>query len=293
MTASEATTASTAPQPKQAKRSGAKVNGERRTLKDVYASGPEEPIKRLRRAPAVVAAYPGGGDSLDAAARLPPARMPWAGAAPPLRKGLAAGSPVTLTGIASKPALNGRDGWSLGLCPSTERCVVQLEPRLGQRRMPEPIAVRPECIADGEDFPADLSGVAEYISDAQIAAEMAGSNCEGRRSVERAKRAIGAAHTVLNYSYYGHHGIYSLEYGVAKRMQYLLDVFHNNTKLKWWVRNMVAGGSPDFMCEYTGAEVHFYCLNARQMAAFVRTGYDPSYGFLPQQLHSTLVLDEY
>ena len=28
------------------------------------------------------------------------------------------------------------------------------------------------------------------------------------------------------------------------------------------------------------------------MAAFVRTGYDPSYGFLPQKLHSKLVSAE-
>ena len=48
----------------------------------------------------------------------------WAGAAPPLRNGLAPGSPIVLTGIASKPELNGRKGWSLGLHPETGRCVV-------------------------------------------------------------------------------------------------------------------------------------------------------------------------
>ena len=87
--------------------------------------------------------------------------------------------------------------------------------------------------------------------------------------------------------------IEGLESGVAKRMDYLTRIFHNRDKIKWWVANMVASGSPDFMCAHTGAEVHFYCLNARQMAAFVRTGYDPSYGALPQQLHAKLVLEEY
>ena len=217
----------------------------------------------------------------------------WAGAAPPLRKGLAAGSPISLTGIASKPALNGRHGWSLGLNPSNGRCVVQLEPLPSERGMPEPFAVRAECIDGGADFPADLTGVASYISDAEIAEELAGSNCNGRRSVEQTKRAIRAAHTVLDRFYYGADGPEGLEPGVAKRMDYLTRIFHNRDKIKWWVANMVASGSPDFMCAHTGAEVHFYCLNARQMAAFVRTGYDPSYGVLPQQLHAKLVLEEY
>jgi hypothetical protein len=159
--------------------------------------------------------------------------------------------------------------------------------------MPEPFAVRSECVDGGEEFAPDLSGVAEYISDAQIAEELAGSNCDGQRSVEQTKRAIRAAHTVLAAFYYGPGGPDGLEYGVAKRINYLQGVFHSQGKIRWWVHNMVASGSPDFMCEHTGAEVHFYCLNARQLAAFVRTGYDPSYGFLPPQLHSKLVLEEY
>ena len=220
-------------------------------------------------------------------------QCPWAGAAPPLRKGLAAGSPIKLTGIASKPELNGRDGWSLGLCPSSGRCAVQCEPLPGERRMPDPFTVRPECVDGGEELSPDLSGLAEYISDAQIAAELAGSNCDGRRSVEQTKRAIYAAQTVLERFYYGPGGLDGLEYGVAKRMKYLSGVFHSKAKLKWWVENMVASGSPDFMCEHTGREIHFYCLNARQMAAFVRTGYDPSYGLLPKQLHSKLMPEEY
>ena len=50
--------------------------------------------------------------------------------------------------------------------------------------------------------------------------------------------------------------------------------------------------SPDFFCEHTG-EVHFYTLNARQMAAFVRTGNDPKDGKLPPSLTAKLVPVEY
>jgi hypothetical protein len=48
----------------------------------------------------------------------------------------------------------------------------------------------------------------------------------------------------------GGHG--GLEHGVGKRINYLMGVFQNRAKVKWWVQNMVASGSPDFFC----AEVH-------------------------------------
>jgi hypothetical protein len=76
-------------------------------------------------------------------------------------------------------------------------------------------------------------------------------------------------------------------------MQYLTSVFSNAKKITWWVHNMVAAGSPDFLCEHTGGEVHFYCLNARQLAAFVRTGFDPKDGVLPLEMASLLPLGEY
>ena len=50
------------------------------------------------------------------------------GDAPPLRKGFAPGSPITLVGMDSKPQLNGRTGWSLSLIPKNGRCMVLLEP---------------------------------------------------------------------------------------------------------------------------------------------------------------------
>jgi hypothetical protein len=39
---------------------------------------------------------------------------------------------------------------------------------------------------------------------------------------------------------------------VGKRINYLMGVFQNRAKVKWWVQNMVASGSPDIFC----AEVH-------------------------------------
>ena len=108
------------------------------------------------------------------------------------------------------------------------------------------------------------------------------------RTVERTKLAVRAAHTVLERFYYGPGGLDGLEYSVAKRINYLLSVFESSAKLEWWVKQVVASGSPDFLCEHTGAEVHFYCLNHRQIAAFVRTGYDPTDGILPQEFHSCL-----
>ena len=69
------------------------------------------------------------------------------------------------------------------------------------------------------------------------------------------------------------------------------SVFHSAEKLEWWVAQIVASGAPDFMCEHTGEEVHLYCLNARQIACFVRTGYDPKEGILPQDLHTRVPLD--
>ena len=47
-----------------------------------------------------------------------------------------------------------------------------------------------------------------------------------------------------------------------------------------------------FTCEHTGNEVHLYCLNAWQMAAFVRTGYDPKDGVLPPQFVARLPLED-
>merc|ERR1711908_130528 len=162
----------------------------------------------------------------------------------------------------------------------------------GDRSRPTPFSVRVECIDGGEEFAPDLSGVSEYISDAEIAKALEGANEGVERTVDQAKRAIRAAHTVLERFYYGPEGLNGLEPRVRKRIDYVSSVFHTRAKLKWWVENMVASGSPDFMCEHTGEEVHFYCLNARQMAAFVRTGYDPKDGVLPPQFHSSLPLDD-
>jgi len=214
--------------------------------------------------------------------------LPWAGAAPPLRKGLAAGSPITLAAIASKPQLNGRNGWSLGIHPTSGRCMVLLEPELEGERPPAPFSVRPECVDGGEAFAPDLSSVSQYISDAQIREALDGATEGVERTVERTKLAVRAAHTVLERFYYGPGGLDGLEYSVAKRINYLLSVFESSAKLEWWVKQVVASGSPDFLCEHTGAEVHFYCLNHRQIAAFVRTGYDPTDGILPQEFHSCL-----
>ena len=215
---------------------------------------------------------------------------PWTGAAPPLQQGLAAGSCICLRGIASEPQLNGRDGWSLGLHPETGRCTVRLEPLPGER-MAAPFTVKPECVDGSKEPDPDPSSVEQYISDEQIAKALASGNCAGERTAERTKLAIHAALTVRERFYYGPRGMDGLEHAVAKRMRYLESTFHSAAKIKWWVDNMAAAGSPDFFCEHTGEEVHFYCLNARQIAAFVRTGFAPHDGILPPPFHRLFPLD--
>lgn len=220
---------------------------------------------------------------------------PWAGRAPPLRRGLAPGSPITLTGLASKPELNGRAGWSLGIHPTSQRCMVQLQPLPGEEGAPPaPFSVRPECVDGGEEPPPpDLSGVAKHISDEEIALRLAGSACADERTVEGTKRAIAAAQTVAQRFFYGPGGPGALDAAAAKRMDYVRGVFGSAERIRWWVDQVAASGAPDFVCEHTTEEVHFYVLDARQIAAFVRTGYDPKAGALPERLASRLRLGEY
>ena len=185
------------------------------------------------------------------------------------------------------------------LCPRG-RCMLQLKPLSGEHSPPAPFAVKPECVDGGKELEPDLSDIAKYISDARIAEVLGrgGSSFGGaddggpaERTVAQTKRAIHAAHTVIEHFYYGSGGLEGLDYAVGKRMRYLLSVFHSAEKLEWWVAQIVASGAPDFMCEHTGEEVHLYCLNARQIACFVRTGYDPKDGILPQDLHTRVPLD--
>merc|ERR1711871_454669 len=137
-----------------------------------------------------------------------------------------------------------------------------------------------------------MGNVAKYISDEEIAYELAKSAPElsmkekiygMERTVQRVKRAIHEMQTVVDSFYYGPEGLDGLEEEVKYRMEYLNSVFSNPAQVKWWVKNKAALGMSDDVCRHTHEEVHYYCLNARQIAAFVRTGYNPNDGMLPEE----------
>ena len=162
--------------------------------------------------------------------------------------------------------------------------------------MLERFTVRIECIDGGEAFDLDFTKVSKYISDAEIAREIdkvKEYDPDINRTVEGTKRAIHAVQTVVDRFFYGFGGLGGLEDGVAERMNYLNSVFSNPAKIKWWVQNVAACGAPDFVCVHTREEVHLYCLNSRQIAAYVRTGYNAKDGTLPAKFHHCLVLGEF